>query len=486
MSRRGLLAASALVLMASGSPLAEEIYFQGQNQLEASYDTESEKKIVEEWLDLEVYGGPLHMGLQWSAFPWPDPTVSDPEVTGFESLTQRFAELEWGRHRLRVGTFTQLFGRGLALRSYENRNLRIDSNLDGAVYEISDLAGWNVILLRGSPDVGPMEHYARSHKGRLSGLDLGRRLGSFSLGASTVSLDTPGAVRHGGFQTFRGGASSSLLQFDYEGGFRYGDGIEGQGHVLETSLYLGPLSLSGGYKHYEQFAGLNQAPVLVHDQRATLLNRHPHQLDMNDEKGYLLDLSANTPLGAFLLSTARTQHLDGGPGENDALESFLEWDRNYSGDFVLSTHSVIVYQRKAQVTPLQTWEYDEYLTFTGDARFGVLGQELMLEWEHQHKDSRLLGEYDDDLLVAEFIHRTGWSLSLLGEFLGWTRAQQITEGQGVDRSRWTGLQLAGPLGDDREVRLFAGGRRAGYLCIGGVCRYEPAFDGVELSFLSRF
>ena len=60
------------------------------------------------------------------------------------------------------------------------------------------------------------------------------------------------------------------------------------------------------------------------------------------------------------------------------------------------------------------------------------------------------------------------------------------EGEDEVRTRWSGLQLAGPIGDSHEIRLFAGGRRAGYICIGGVCRYEPAFDGVELPFLTRF
>jgi len=476
-----------VLLLAGATGLgAEEIYFQGQNHFEASSDTEREREIVEEWLDLDLYGGPIHLGLQWSAFPYPDPTVSDPDLTGFESITHRFAELEWNRQKLRVGTFTQLFGRGLALRSYENRDLRLDSNLDGALYEISSPGRWQATFLRGAVDTGPMEHFARRHAGRVTGMDLERSLGAYRAGSSTVIMDTPGAERHKGYQTLRGSASGEQVQLDYEGGFRFGDGTEGQGHILEGSVLYGPFSLFAGYKYYEEFAGLNQAPVLIHDQRATLLNRHPHQLDMNDETGFMIDLSTRTPLGSFLASYALTEHLDGKPGENDFLEAFLEWDNYFSGDFLLSAHAILDYQEKSVITPLDSWESDAYLTLATDVRLGLGSWELMLEWEHQHKDSELTGEYDDDFLVAELLARNGWSLSVLGEFLNWTEEHQELEGETDFRSRWSGVQLAGPIGDAHEIRLFAGGRRAGYICIGGVCRYEPAFDGVELSFQTRF
>ncbi len=482
-NRAGLFV--ALVLLVALPGLSEEIYFQGQNQIEASKDSERDREIIEEWLDLDFYGGPFHIGFQWSAFPKPDPIVSDPELTGFEKLTHRFAELEWGNQSLRVGTFTQLFGRGLALRSYENRDLRLDSNLDGVLYSWAP-GDWNITALRGLLDTGPMEHFGRRHSGSISGLNLERSFGSLNLGSSTVNHDTPGAASHMGLQTFRGGWANNLLQLDYEGGFRFGDDVDGRGHIFEGSLLLGPFSVFGGYKHYENFAATNQAPVLIHDQRATLLNRHPHQLNMDDEKGYLLDLSANTPLGSFLVSYTLSESLDGEPSETDYAESLLEWDQFFSGDFLLSAHAIIDYTEQKISSPLGSLVDENYLTLAGDVRLGLKSYELMLEWEHQHKDSGFVGEYDDDLIVAEIMAPNGWSISVLGEFLNWTEEQQILQAEEEIRDSWSGVQLAGPIGDMHEIRFFAGGRRAGYICIGGVCRYEPAFDGVELTLLTRF
>jgi hypothetical protein len=479
----GLIVALGLLISVPG--VSEDIYFQGNNHIELSKDSERDRDIIEEWFDLDFYGGPFQIGLQWSAFPKPDPSVSDPELTGFEKLTHRYAELEWGNQSLRVGTFTQLFGRGLALRSYENRDLRLDSNLDGVLYSWAP-GDWSLTALRGLLDTGPMEHFGRRHSGSISGLNLERRIGTLTLGSSTVNHDTPGTASHLGLQTFRGGWANSMLQLDYEGGFRFGDDVEGKGHILEGSLLLGPFSVFGGYKYYENFAATNQAPVQIHDQRATLLNRHPHQLNMDDEKGYLLDLSANTPLGSFLISHALSESLDGEPSETDYAESYLEWDQYFSGDFLLSAHAILDYQEQKFGSPLSTLVDENYLTLAGDVRLGLKSFEFMLEWEHQHKDSGFVGEFDDDLFVLEVMSPIGWSVSFIAEYLNWTDEQQILQGEEEIRESWTGVQIAGLIGEQHEIRFFAGGRRAGYICIGGVCRYEPAFDGVELTLLTRF
>ena len=40
--------------------------------------------------------------------------------------------------------------------------------------------------------------------------------------------------------------------------------------------------------------------------------------------------------------------------------------------------------------------------------------------------------------------------------------------------------------DQHDVSVLYGRRLAGFICVGGVCRLEPEFDGVEVRLLSRF
>jgi hypothetical protein len=37
-----------------------------------------------------------------------------------------------------------------------------------------------------------------------------------------------------------------------------------------------------------------------------------------------------------------------------------------------------------------------------------------------------------------------------------------------------------------HLTLMVGRRRAGFVCVGGVCRFEPQFEGVEFRLVSTF
>ncbi len=503
MNRRGLalivlVGALFLLIAGTGAGLAGEIYVQAQNDLQASHDTETEEDIIENWLDLDLYGEGFQLGLRYSSFSPADGSVSTTGQEASEGITHRFAELQLDDTRLRVGTFTKLFGRGLVFRSFENRDLRVDTNLDGLLVE-HEGGWWRGSLLSGRVENGQFESAGKERADRFSGADFELDHGILTVGGSFLTHQAPGDEERPEVHALRASLFDGDFSLDWEGArYLHDDGGEdGAGQVVEASYALGPFGFYGGYKHYKEMSIgteegklLSQPPVLIHDQRATLLNRHPHQLDPNDEKGYLFDLSVSTPLGEFLGSVARTEHRDEELGVNAYEETFVEWDKYNVGPFE-SAHLVVDFQR----VPYQgedifgqiEWTWDHILTTALDLRLPVIGGTMVGIWEHQHKSAEHVGDYDDDLVILEYEHATGWSLSAMGEFLNWTREQQLIEDEfSEDRSLWRGLQIAGPIGDRHNVRLFAGGRRAGYICVGGVCRYEPAFDGIELSLISRF
>ncbi|MCB9513789.1 MAG: hypothetical protein H6694_05710 [Candidatus Latescibacteria bacterium] len=507
MNRRGpavALGAAAVLLLvgavAAVAPLrAGEIYVQAQNDLQASHDTEREVDIVEDWLDLDLYGDGFQLGIRYSSFAPPDPIVST-DLKSSEGITHRFAELQLENTRLRVGTFTRLMGRGLIFRSFENRDLRVDTNLDGLLIE-QEGGWWRGALLSGRTETGQMETGERRRADRFSGADMEVDLGRMIVGGSFLAMERPNSPARPQLQALRASLVDGPFTLDWEGARHLpdnpqNDDARGAGQVVETSYLVGPLGLYAGYKHYNGMSVLtqdqklmNQPPVLIHDPRATLMNRHPHQLDPNDEKGFLADVSLSTPAGEWLVSYAETQNLDAKLGANSFTESFLEWDRYGLGPFE-SGHLILDFQQTPyfDTTDLAEpeWVWDYFVTTALDLRLPVYQGTLVGIWEHQHKQADHVGDYDDELFVLEYEHANGWSLSVLGEFLNWTDEQQVIEGQLDPRSRWSGLQVAGPIGDRHTLRVFAGGRRAGYICVGGVCRYEPAFDGIELTLISRF
>ncbi len=496
-----LWGAALLVMATAGAGVATEIYVQAQNDLQASHDMETDVDIIEDWLDLDIYGEGFQLGLRYSSFSPADPSVSTTGQKASEGITHRFAELQLDDTRLRVGTFTKLFGRGMILRSFENRDLRVDTNLDGLLLE-QEGGWWRGSLLTGRVESGQLESAERPRHERFSGADIEVNHGLLTLGGSFLTIDNPDNERHPEAHAIRASLFDGDFSLDWEGARLLHDfpGLDekGAGQVVEASYMIGPFGFYAAYKHYKNMVVvgsgklMNQPPVLIHDPRTTLLNRHPHQLNPSDEKGSLVDFSVSTPLGEFLFSRAETRHLDEQLGMNSYEESFVEWDRGELGPFE-SVHLIVDFQK----VPFQAqdqfgdfhWVWDYFVTTGLDLRLPrpVAKGHLVGIWEHQHKSADHVGDYDDELLILEYEHANGMSLSLIGEFVGWTREQQLIEDRfSDDRSIWKGLQIAAPIGDRHNMRLFVGGRREGYICIGGVCRFEPAFDGVELSLNSRF
>jgi hypothetical protein len=480
-----------LVLPLALPVFAQDFSLMASNELQASHDPEREIDIIEDWLDLDLYGEAWRFGLRYSSFSPPDPTVST-DGKASEGLSHRFAEFTMGKSRLRVGTFTKLFGRGMVLRSFENRDLRVDTNLDGLLLEQEE-ENWTASLLTGRVENGQMETGERKRGDRISGLDFDYRLNCHHFGGSALVMED-GSEFSPQMQSLRAGFQNETFSLDWEGGRKLrGPGREnGQGHVLEASWQSGPFTAFGALKQYENFALkthdgklMNQPPVLLHDARATLLNRHPHELDPEDEQGILLDLSASTSKGIFTVSYAESRSLEEGKLDGEFRESFLEWDGTLAA-LDAPLHLMLDFQQVAASDSLARWSLDYYLTLVMDLHISSEHGNWTFQWEHQHKNSDIVGQYDDEFLMLEYQDWDGWSLSLYTEFLNWSRDQQIWERQEKERTRWTGVQFARHLGKHHELRLGVGGRRSGYLCVGGVCRYEPAFDGVELFLLSRF
>ena len=489
MSRVGWV--SVLAALFALPAAAQEIGVQARNQLEASHDTETEQDIFEDWFDLDLYGDGFQIGLRYSSFSPPDPQVSNDQLSS-EGITHRYAEIELGDSRLRAGNFTYFVGRGLSFRSYENRDLRTDTNLDGLLIEHST-AAWRGALFSGRAASVPLENGVREHENRFSGVDLSRDYGLLRVGGAFLSVDRISDSARPILRSLRASIVDGPLQVDWEGAQLLHDDEEiedGIGNIVEASLLFGPFSVYAGYKHYERVSLLsgsnpmNQPPVLIHDQRATLLGRHPHRLDPDDEKGYLLDLSASTAAGNFLISHSETEHLDGVLGLNSFRESFVEWDR--SGLIGLDQVHAIVDFQQVPFSTIAGWSWDYFFSTAVDVHFAALSGDCSLIWEHQHKSADHVGEYDDEILSAEYTAPAGWTLSLIGEYVGWSKEQQLIELEEDGRKIWKGIQLATPLGDRHDLRIFAGGRREGFVCVGGVCRLEPALDGVELMLSSRF
>jgi hypothetical protein len=443
------------------------------NQLEYSNWKEYNRNVLENWTDVSFQQDQFSFGLRYEINQPPDPFIFEFDtLLKQEELTYRFAEIYHKNLTLTVGNFYALFGRGLTLRTYEDRNLRVDNNLDGLkanyytdLFEITTLGG-------------RMRDKYNRRKDRLYGIDGDINvLEDLKIGGSILRNQ----LTDNNFTDLRA-LRASLIFYDFD---LYGeiankagkDEISGYGSISYSDEYF---TLLAEYKDYDKltFANnfgseYNAPPSLTREHTYTLLNRHPHQLNTNNERGYQFEATSNfiTDFELLLNYSYTESHkslklfeeyytqLGYHPDENWHFEGALGWN----ADQTTNTENI---------TPLIMGEY----------KWNEIN-EIHLELQHQHIKSTFdKSEYDDELVVLEYTRSPFLNLTLVGEYSNKSELVTATE----DESYWVYGQITLSFLENQQISLLYGSRQAGFVCVGGVCRFEPEFEGLEIKLLSRF
>lgn len=454
------------------------------NELEYSYGTATRREIVEDWLDLSWSQGDLRAGLLF------DHQAPGEEGGRASEVRHRFVEFTTHGVDLRAGHFYGLFGRGLLFAAREDRRIRIDTALDGLV--ASSRRG----PVRGTVFSGTPRALAVD----VRGADAEARLGAgWAAGASGLTwradpgVRTDGSVRREWAVAPRitatlpfGGLYAELgwkRGWDYE---PVADDVAQPGRAFYGSLQLfhGPLGLSLEAKDYDRFAvlrgadgrtPLNNPPSLTREHLYTLPNRAPHASNADDERGQQAELTWDAPGGwGTLLNASRTR-------KHDGTTVFEE------------IYTQVEHERLGAWRVRAGFGYRE----SEGLRQGVVGEigwraderrSVALKAEHQHV--RMgggtgfdLGAYDEEFVELELDVAPAWSMSAMLEV---NDKFDLQRAFGERAGPFPAAQIAYATTDGARIALWAGKRQAGYLCSGGVCKYEPAFQGVELTATVRY
>ncbi|MFZ0390105.1 MAG: DUF6029 family protein, partial [Calditrichia bacterium] len=133
MNRRLISVVTGLLIFFAVQGLyAIHLEFDGNTYLEYSIDRLSDKQYFEDWTDLLLRYKNWRLGVRYEAHLPPQPYSQD---TSGHGISQRFIEYHRDHLNITAGNFYTLFGRGLVLRSFENRVLRWDTNIDGGKVE---------------------------------------------------------------------------------------------------------------------------------------------------------------------------------------------------------------------------------------------------------------------------------------------------------------------------------------------------------------
>lgn len=473
-------AVAAAPAAAAGPQWAEAVT--ATDKFKYSYSDETRQEIFDNWLDVSYRFGGFRTGVMLRS--------EAPSEFGDRDhrIEHRYFEFDSGEFSVRAGHFFGIFGRGLVFNSYEDRVVRVDTRLDGVT------ATWRqdrltATMFSGSPSVQPVD---------VRGLDLEYDLGhSLKVGASGLTyrpddyLSLDQQVNREWFSAARVRQNLAFGDYYLEYGRRHLDALnlpagepdDGEALYANANLYRGPLSLSWERSYYKRFAvvanadgktALNRPPSLTREFAWTLMNRDPHNLDQTDEKGHNLDLMFARNDWSANLSGARLKRLS---GETVYELGYASVQRDHLGAFKVT--GGFGYQEA----------HDLRQTVVGEVTWRASATESWtLQAEHQHV--RLpggygfdLGEFDIQWFKLEYERAPSWGAAVIFETSNkFDEQRPASEKKGP----FPAALITHTLSRGGNLNLWVGKRQAGYLCSGGVCKFEPAFEGVEFYGLFRY
>ena len=517
MSRNGwtlaLFSVAFLALVSASVSAETDVYASGVVQGKYLYNTEEEASVWDTRVDFDAGIGALTLGavyrgywLSDDAYNPADVVVADPN-----DVKHRYAALEYEDLYLRTGHFQTTFGYGLTLRSYEDADLEHDTLLDGLFAEY-DAGVFDITALTGASeeeDSGD-KFYAHTVSGARVSVPIGEwmEVAGSAVERSKIWNDENGELERdfarfedsvrgaevsgwigrltfgGEYAERSGGYPEAAKKVDPEtGGLAYPrEQVETQGHATYASgtLDLGWATLFGEFKDFDDFAhSMVNPPTCVREHLWTLMNRATYEVDLNDERGFLVE-GSSTLLDALFVtggaSEARSHdrdlrhwemfgHATYDVGSDVTLGAAASWSREYLFGEEGGT---------GKFTEHMTGVAEADLTFA----LGALGDHTVeLTLEMQRTEDPALDTQDD--YVASAAWYPGLDLTVSGVY-------EKTTADWEERQNWIMLSARKSFANDLEAEIAGGTERGGKKCAGGICRYEPEFEGVRIRLTKFF
>ncbi len=489
----------AIVLLVVTIPLGAacfeigDITVSGSNRVEYWLWQEAEEEVFDDRFDIDIFYKNFLFGFRYQV-------VEPSNVSLYErreGFYRRYIEYDSRRFGIRAGNYYVTFGRGLLLRAYEDDLAYLDRDIDGV--KIRGSTDWgDITLVTGRPRNTEFHQLAyaviNDTTDIIRGADLSLHpLPFFSAGASYVLLvaekeqfDTS-AVFFKRTEVYGTNVSLNIANVDIYGEIAkkwgwdpnladpqipFNSGGIGQGYGI-----YGSASLSfPGYGITVQFAdydSLGLGEEMYRYNSPPILNRYGQSINKGiDETGYQIEayLSPIEPVNMSLsYSDLKTA--------DDTLffkESFAEVSYQKSGLLELRA----AFDRTEQhgvITGAADWKeaipkFDGIFYLTQTHSLGVGYQRRLVSGTMEFRDDRLYLSY----AFAPYV-----TVTLTGEL----RDKELLEEPG---NEWRSVHVDWDITQDHKVTLLVGTEKRTFTCSGGVCRYEPSFDGIKAVLISRF
>ncbi len=499
-----------------------------------------------DYLKLDYVNGRFSVGVQGEAYLPALQGYNDLRNNGFDKpkvmLASKYIQWQDANYSILVGDVYDQFGNGLIFRSFEDRQLGINNSIEGGRVTATFGNIVSVKALFGRPRLYSSANgysrgwigsqYARSTVG---GADLSVSLSDI-IGSEELMMSIEGSYvnRRERLDRELNGMNygtdyfpyfeltspdlnmySARLNLDYKGftlrgeyagkgkdissGAVLGKAAKGSALLAELGYNVGGLSVSAQVRRLEMMGTslslygnlgvmgntLNYLPALTRQHTYMLAALNPCQMNAEGELALQADLyytlrskqsrhrywnfHANYST-AYTLKAYQTAS-----GKRELLWSDLnvdverQWNKQWKSTLMFSRQEWNTSHGQGPALPSTTYSSN---IFVGDVMYKI-NKKFSLRMEAQYL---LSNDYEGDWVagLVEFNVAPHWSVFFSDMYnLGTTKTNYYNGGLSFTHNR-------------TRVQVSYGRNRAGYVCSGGVCRYQPAYTGVNLMLTTSF
>ncbi|MBR2419685.1 MAG: hypothetical protein IKB14_03115 [Rikenellaceae bacterium] len=499
-----------------------------------------------DYLKLDYVNGRFSVGVQGEAYLPALQGYDDLRNNGFDKpkvmLASKYIQWQDANYSVMVGDVYDQFGNGLIFRSFEDRQLGINNSIEGGRVTATFGNIVSVKALFGRPRLYSSANgysrgwigsqYARSTVG---GADLSVSLSDI-IGSEELMMSIEGSYvnRRERLDRELNGMNygtdyfpyfeltspdlnmySARLNLDYKGftlrgeyagkgkdissGAVLGKAAKGSAVLAELGYNVGGLSVSAQVRRLEMMGTslslygnigvmgntLNYLPALTRQHTYMLAALNPCQMNAEGELAVQADVyytlrskqsrqrywnfHANYST-AYTLKSYQTAS-----GKRELLWSDVnvdverQWNKQWKSTLMFSRQEWNTSHGQGPALPSTTYVSN---IFVGDVMYKI-NKKFSLRMEAQYL---LSNDYEDDWVagLVEFNVAPHWSVFFSDMYnLGTTKTNYYNGGLSFTHNR-------------TRVQVSYGRNRAGYVCSGGVCRYQPAYTGVNLMLTTSF
>ena len=499
-----------------------------------------------DYLKLDYVNGRFSVGVQGEAYLPALQGYNDLRNNGFDKpkvmLASKYIQWQDANYSVMVGDVYDQFGNGLIFRSFEDRQLGINNSIEGGRVTATFGNIVSVKALFGRPRLYSSANgysrgwigsqYARSTVG---GADLSVSLSDI-IGSEELMMSIEGSYvnRRERLDRELNGMNygtdyfpyfeltspdlnmySARLNLDYKGftlrgeyagkgkdissGAVLGKAAKGSAVLAELGYNVGGLSVSAQVRRLEMMGTplslygnigvmgntLNYLPALTRQHTYMLAALNPCQMNAEGELAVQADVyytlrskqsrqrywnfHANYST-AYTLKAYQTAS-----GKRELLWSDVnvdverQWNKQWKTTVMFSRQEWNTSHGQGPALPSTTFASN---IFVGDVMYKI-NKKFSLRMEAQYL---LSNDYEGDWVagLVEFNVAPHWSVFFSDMYnLGTTKTNYYNGGLSFTHNR-------------TRVQVSYGRNRAGYVCSGGVCRYQPAYTGVNLMLTTSF